>query len=325
MYVLSTTVCAFAPSAGLLIGFRLLQGLSGAAGLVIARAVVRDLYGGIELARFLSNLTLVSGLAPILAPFIGGQVLRFTDWRGIFGVLAVIGAALTLAAWRWIPETLSPSLRHTGGPGEALRTMRSLLSDRRFSGYLLTGGFTFAALFGYLSASSFVIQDIHGASPQTYSLLFGLNSIGLVACGQLNGKFLIGRVGMDAILATGLGIIALAACALLLMASGALGRAGLVPVSAGLFVLVSALGLVLSNATALALTRAPHAAGTAAALLGTFSSLVGAVASPLVGIAGEHTAVPMALVQLTGVLLAGACFAGLCRPWRRTVDGRAAQ
>ncbi|MFJ7954831.1 Bcr/CflA family multidrug efflux MFS transporter [Streptomyces sp. NPDC096319] len=315
VYVLATAVCALAPSAELLIGFRLLQGLAGAAGIVIARAVVRDLYDGVEMARFFSTLMLISGVAPIIAPLIGGQILRVTDWRGVFYVLTVIGVLLTLVVWRFLHETLPPERRHEGGVGQALRTMRGLLADRVFTGYMLTGGLAFAALFAYISASPFVVQEIYGASPQTFSLLFGLNSIGLVAVGQINGKLLVGRVSLDKALGFGLGTILLAAVALTLMTSGLLGDVGLVPIAAGLFVLMSAMGLAMPNTNAQALMRTPHAAGSASALLGTSSFLIGAVASPLVGIAGEHTAVPMAVVQLGCAVLALACFLGLCRPW----------
>ncbi|MGW2439526.1 Bcr/CflA family multidrug efflux MFS transporter [Streptomyces goshikiensis] len=316
VYVLATALCALAPTAGTLIAFRLLQGLAGAAAIVIARAVVRDLYDGVEMARFFSTLMLISGTAPIIAPLIGGQVLRFADWRGVFAVLTVVGLALTLLVWRGLGETLPAERRQTGGVGAALRTMRGLLADRVFAGYMLAGGFGFAVLFSYISASPFVVQEIYGASPQAFSLLFGLNSVGLIAVGQINGKLLVGRVSLDKALASGLGTITLASVALLLMSTGVFGEVGLVPIAAALFVLMSAMGLVLPNTNAQALMRTPHAAGSASALLGTSSFLVGAIASPLVGIAGEGTAVPMAVVQLACSLLSVGCFLGMCRPWR---------
>ncbi|MGH4027914.1 Bcr/CflA family multidrug efflux MFS transporter [Actinomycetota bacterium Odt1-20B] len=319
VYIVATAICALAPNAELLIAFRLLQGLAGAAGIVIARAVVRDLYDGVEMARFFSTLMLISGVAPVVAPLIGGQVLRVTDWRGVFVVLTGVGIALTLLVWRALPETLPPERRHSGGTGAALRTMGGLLKDRVFSGYMIAGGFAFAALFAYISASPFVIQEIYGASPQTFSLLFGINSVGLIVAGQINGKVLVGRVSLDKVLGLGLALIALASVALLLMASGVFGDdIGLFPIAAGLFVLMSSMGLAMPNTQSLALTRTPHAAGSASALLGTTSFLVGAVASPLVGIAGEDTAVPMAVVQLACALAAIACFVGLCRPWQHT-------
>ncbi|MEU2514277.1 multidrug effflux MFS transporter [Streptomyces syringium] len=317
IYVLATAVCAFAPTAELLIAFRLIQGLAGAAGIVIARAVVRDLYDGVAMARFFSTLMLISGVAPVIAPVIGGQVLRLTDWRGVFVVLTVVGVLLTLVVWRLLDETLPPGRRQTGGLGEALRTMRGLLADRVFTGYMLTGGFAFAALFAYISASPFVVQDIYGASPQTFSLLFGVNSVGLVLVGQINGKVLVGRVSLDKALAAGLAVVTLASVALLLMTAGVFGKSGLLPVATGLFVLMSAMGLTLPNTNAQALMRSRDAAGSASALLGTSTFLLGAIASPLVGIAGSQTAVPMAVVQVACACAALGCFLGLCRPFAR--------
>jgi DHA1 family bicyclomycin/chloramphenicol resistance-like MFS transporter len=306
VYVVATALCALAPTVELLVVFRLAQGLAGAAGIVIARAVVRDLHDGMAMARFFSTRMLISGVAPIVAPLIGGQILRVTDWRGVFVVLTVVGVLLGVVVWARLPETLAPAERHSGGVGEALRAMRGLLGDRGFSGYMLTGGFSFAALFAYIAASPFVIQEIYGASPQTFSLLFG-------------------RVSLDRVLTAGLVIVILAAAALLLMALGVFGEVGLAPVAAALFVLMSAMGVTLPNTQALALMRVKHAAGSASALLGTSSFLIGAIASPLVGIAGERTAVPMAVVQLAASLVALACFVGMCRPWNRRASAEGAE
>ncbi|MDT7844757.1 multidrug effflux MFS transporter [Streptomyces justiciae] len=325
VYVLATALCALAPTVETLVAFRLTQGLAGAAGIVIARAVVRDLYDGVAMARFFSTLMLIGGVAPIVAPLIGGQILRVTDWRGVFVVLTVIGALLAGLVWARLPETLPVEVRHVGGVGEALRSMRTLLADLPFAGYMLTGGFAFAALFAYISASPFVIQEIYGASPQTFSLLFGVNSVGLVAVGQINGKLLVGRVSLEKVLGAGLAIVTGAAAALLLMSLGVFGEVGLAPVAAALFVLMSAMGLALPNAQSLALLRTKHAAGSASALLGTSSFLIGAIASPLVGIAGEGTAVPMAVVQLSAALVALTCFMGMCRPWNRRASAEGAE
>ncbi|POX54756.1 Bcr/CflA family drug resistance efflux transporter [Streptomyces sp. Ru71] len=324
VYTLATVLCALAPTVELLVAFRLAQGLAGAAGIVIARAVVRDLYDGVAMARFFSTLMLISGVAPIVAPLIGGQILRVTDWRGVFVVLTVVGALLGGLVWFRLPETLAPGERHRGGVAEALHSMRRLLADLPFTGYLLAGSFAFAALFAYISASPFVVQEIYGASPQTFSLLFGLNSVGLVVVGQINGKVLVGRVRLDRVLAVGLVVLVLAATALLLMTAGVFGDVGLAPVAAALFVLMSAMGVTLPNTQSLALLRTRHSAGSASALLGTSSFLVGAVVSPLVGIAGEDTAVPMAVVQLAAALVALACFMGMCRPWNTRADAEGA-
>ncbi|MFG2548554.1 multidrug effflux MFS transporter [Streptomyces sp. NPDC048581] len=321
VYVVATVLCALAPTVEVLVAFRLTQGLAGAAAIVIARAVVRDLYDGVAMARFFSTLMLIGGVAPIVAPLIGGQILRVTDWRGVFVVLTVVGALLAGLVWWKLPETLPEAERQRGGVGEALRAMRGLLADGAFAGYTLAGGFAFAALFAYISASPFVIQEIYGASPQTFSLLFGINSVGLVVVGQINGKVLVGRVSLDRVLGAGLAIVILAATALLLMSLGVFGEVGLLPVAAALFVLMSAMGITLPNTQALALLRTKHNAGSASALLGTSSFLIGAIASPLVGVAGEDTAVPMAVVQLAAALVALACFMGMCRPWNRRADG----
>ncbi|KOV22364.1 multidrug effflux MFS transporter [Streptomyces caelestis] len=325
VYVVATALCAFAPTVELLVACRLAQGLAGAAGIVIARAVARDLYDGMAMARFFSTLMLISGVAPIVAPLIGGQVLRVTDWRGVFVVLTVVGALLTAVVWAKLPETLAPADRHGGGVGEALGSMRGLLADRAFTGYTLAGGFAFASLFAYVAASPFVMQEIYGASPQAFSLLFGLNSIGLMIMGQVNGKVLVGRVGLDKVLGVGLVVVVVAATALLVMSLGVFGEAGLVPVAAALFVLMSAMGITLPNTQTLALMRTRHAAGSASALLGTTSFLIGAIASPLVGIAGEDTAVPMAVVQLAAALVALACFLGMCRPWEGRTGAKGAK
>jgi DHA1 family bicyclomycin/chloramphenicol resistance-like MFS transporter len=321
IYVLATAVCAFAGSASLLIGFRLVQGLAGSAGIVIARAVVRDLYDGLAMARFFSTLQLISGVAPIIAPAIGGQILRLTDWRGIFVVCAAVGVLLTVVAWRRLHETLPPERRHRGELSSTFGSMRSLLADRVFAGYVLVGSFGFAALFTYVSASSFVVQDIYGASPQTFGLLFGLNSVGIVGIGQLNGKVLVGRVDMDKVLGAGLVLITLAASALVVLTSGVFGKAGLPEIAAALFVLMSSMGLVLPTANTLALLRTRKHAGSASALIGTSSFLAGAALSPLSGVAGDGTAVPMAITQIICVIIAGGCFVGLCLRGRRTVEG----
>ncbi|WP_053850516.1 multidrug effflux MFS transporter [Streptomyces sp. NRRL B-24085] len=325
VYVVATALCALAPTVEFLVGFRLVQGLAGAAGIVIARAVVRDLYDGVAMARFFSTLMLIGGVAPIVAPLVGGQILRVTDWRGVFVVLTVVGALLAALVWARLPETLPAAERHTGGVADALHSMRRLLADLPFTGYMLTGGFAFAALFAYISASPFVVQEIYGASPQTFSLLFGVNSVGLVVVGQINGKVLVGRVGLDRVLGVGLLVVTAAAAALLLMTTGVFGEVGLFPVAAGLFVLMSAMGVTLPNAQSLALLRTKHSAGSASALLGTSSFLIGAVASPLVGMAGEDTAVPMAVVQLAAALVALVCFMAMCRPWNRRATAEGAE
>jgi DHA1 family bicyclomycin/chloramphenicol resistance-like MFS transporter len=311
VYILASVACAFAMNAEVLTGLRLLQGLSGAAGVVIARAVVRDLTSGLAAARLFSSLMLVSGVAPIAAPVIGGQLLRFTSWRGIFVVLAVLGLVILVLTAVRLPETLPPKHRHQGGLGDTLRTMRGLFADRLFTGYVLTCGISFASLFAYVSGSPFVLQGVFGASAQTYSLMFGLNSIGIVGVTQLNGRVLINRFPMERLMTVGI-LIAMFAGAGLLVTVTATGG-GLLPVAVLLWVMVASLGLVMPNATALALSRADHSAGSASALLGTLQFLIGAAVAPLVGLAGEDSAVPMAVVITATATLALTVFLTMCR------------
>ena len=292
-YVAASLLCALAPTAAILVGLRLLQGLTGAAGIVIARAIVRDLYSGSAAARYFSRLILVMGLAPILAPVLGAQLLRFTSWHGIFLVLALITALLWLGAARALPETLPVERRRRGGFGDTVQTFRRLAADTQFIGYAVAGGLAFGAMFAYIAGSPFVLQGIYRVSPQTFSLIFGFNALGFVITSQINGS-LVSRIPPARLLTVGVtvtGVAGLAVLAVILI-----GGLGLAAVLLPLFVLVSSIGFVVPNAVALALSRHPEAAGTGSALLGVIQSGIGAAGAPLVGIAGITTALPMAVV-----------------------------
>jgi MFS transporter, DHA1 family, multidrug resistance protein len=300
-FVAASLLCGLATSVPMLVLLRLLQGLFGAAPQVVGRAVVRDLYDGAEAVRFFSLLMLVIGLAPIIAPVVGVQVLRFADWRMIFVVLAIIGAVVTAAALVLLPETHPAGRRQPTSLWGTVRGLLSLLSDRVLVGYALASGLAFAAMFAYISGSPFVVQNVYGGSPFTFSLIFGANALGLTLASQVNGR-LAGRVAARSMLTGGLGVTFLAGLAILgVVLSGIPHLAALV---VPLFVLISSLGFVMPNATALALSRHPEAAGSASALLGVLQFIVGAVAAPLVGLGGPNTAFPMALV--IALLSAGA-------------------
>jgi MFS transporter, DHA1 family, multidrug resistance protein len=302
-YAGASLLCALAPSVYALVGLRFVQGLAGAAGIVIARAVVRDMYTGREAARFFSMLMLVNGAAPILAPVLGGQVLEVTSWRGVFVVLAAIGVLLAAAAALGLPETLDAARRHPGGVGATLRTFGRLLADRGFLGHALACGLSFGAMFAYIAGSPFVLQEIYGASPQLFSVMFAANALGIVAASQLN-RVLIGRFEPRAIMVAALGVQAFAGVTLLVAV--AVGT-GVWPVVVLLFAVVSSLGLVMPNATALALADHPDVAGSASGLLGVMQFIVGATTAPLVGVAGTDTALPMAM--LIAALGVGGVFA----------------
>jgi DHA1 family bicyclomycin/chloramphenicol resistance-like MFS transporter len=293
-YVVVSLLCAVAPDVLTLTLLRFLQGFAGAAGLVVAQAVVRDLHSGAAAVRVFSSLMLIIGVAPILAPVLGGQLLELGSWRGIFVALAVIGGVVGLGVLAGLRETLAPERRDMRGLRQTMRTLRGLLRERDFMGYALASSFGFAAVFAYVSGSSFVLQDVYGASPQLYSVIFGVNGIGLIAASQVNAR-IVGRFEPVWLLRRALLTVACASIALLaVVTAGGLGAwAVMVP----LFVIVSALAFVLPNATALALAGHPHVAGAASALLGVIQFLTGALAAPLVGVAGTDTAVPMALVM----------------------------
>ena len=301
VYAVASVLCALAPNVLALMGLRFVQGLAGAGGVVIARAVVRDLHSGAAAVRLFSSLMLVTGLAPILAPLAGGQVLNHTSWRGIFWVLTVLSALIALLVTFGLRETLPKARRSTSGLAETLRTMRALLRDRWFVGHGLAGGLGFGALFAYISGSSFVLQGIYGVSPQLYSVLFAMNGLGLIAGSQVNAR-LVGRFGPAYLLRAGLVAIAVSASALLVVVS--VGGLGVVAVLVPMFVIVSSLAFVLPNSTALALNDHAAVAGTASALLGMGQFVIGAAVAPLVGAAGTESAVPMAAIMTVVALAA---------------------
>ncbi|KAB8144524.1 multidrug effflux MFS transporter [Chloroflexia bacterium SDU3-3] len=291
-YALASLLCVFAPSIGAFALLRLMQGVAGAAGIVIARAIVRDLFAGVEAAKVFSLLMLVNGLAPILAPVFGGQLLRLTSWRGVFATLAVVGVLLLLAALL-LPETLADEHRQSGGVGATLRTFRTLLGDGGFMRYALSCGLAFSSMFAYISGSSFVLQDLYGVSPQAFSMIFGANALGLMVVGQVSGR-LVGRVSPRRLLGAGLAGTALGGVALLAVVLAGAGLWGILP---ALFVVVASMGLVLPNATTLALSGHPRMAGSASALIGVLQYALGAAAAPFVGLGGGTSALPMAAVM----------------------------
>jgi DHA1 family bicyclomycin/chloramphenicol resistance-like MFS transporter len=259
-------------------------------------------------------LTLVTGLAPILAPVIGGQLLRLVSWRGIFVVLTAIGAALLVACYFWFDESLPPERRHAGGIGTTLRSFGRLLADRSFTGYALAGGLGFAAMFAYISGSSFVLQDIYRLSAQQFGFVFGGNALGLVIVAQVN-RWLVDRFPPRRVLACGLGT-SLAGGVLLLLA--VLGHWGLPAILVGLFCVVASIGMITPNARALAMAGYPDVAGTASALLGVLLFAIGGLVAPLVGVAGTTTALPMAVVIAALAAAALVLFAATTRPVKQT-------
>ena len=313
-FLLASVACALAPSAAVLVLLRLVQGLAGAAGIVISRAIARDLYSGRALMIFFSRLLLVAGLAPVIAPVLGGQLTRIMTWRGIFGVLAGFGAVLLLAGLFGLKETLPPERRIVGSFRRTLQGYNTLLHDRFFVGCALSSGLAGASMFAYIAGSTFVLQRIYGMSPQGFSLVFGCISLGLVAAAQ-GGARLALVWPLPRVLGFGLTINLLGATALLITVISGLPLGALI---GALVIMVCAVGLIFPTANALAMADYPDLAGTASSLQGLSQFVFGAVAAPLVGIAGEQTALPLGIVATSVSLCAMTSFASLVLPVARS-------
>ncbi|MEO3822103.1 multidrug effflux MFS transporter [Plantactinospora sp. B24E8] len=319
LHIAASALCVIAPNIGVLGTLRVLQGLGVAATSVVGMAVVRDLFSGSEFARMLSRLMLVMGAAPVLAPTLGSELLRWTRWHGVFVALGIFGLLLITVAWLGLPETLPVRRRRRGGALDTVRTYGGLLRDRTFLGLVLVAGLAMAALFAYVSGSSFVFQEQYGLDEQEFGLAFGAGAIGLITATQLNVR-LLRRYSPQQILVTALVVGSLAGFALLGFAVTNYG--GLPGILVSLWVVLAASGLAMPNAPALALSRHGEAAGTAAALLGAIQFGVGAVAAPLVGVLGNGSA-GMALVVVGGMVSALAVLVLVVRPARLAATGPA--
>ena len=297
---IASGLCALAPSAAMLSVWRFVQGASGGGGIVLARAIAADVAEGVAAARLFSLFMTVSSVAPIVAPVLGGGLLVATgSWRPMFWLLAATSAVLALAAWRLIPETLPVEERHSGGLRQTGRAFVGLARDRVFVGYALTVAFAYASLFGYISGSSFALQDVYGLTATQFSLVFAANAAGMIVLGLLNAR-LVRRFPVRRLLVVGLAASTVAAAVLLIVV---LTGASLVAVLAPLFVVVATRGLVSSNATVLGVQQAP-AAGSASAILGALMFAGGVLVTPLMALGGEGTALPMVAVVAGGAIAA---------------------
>lgn len=298
-YAVVSALSGFSPSIWILIVMRFLQGIMGAAGVAISRAVVRDMFSGSEMTKFFSLLMMVNGAAPVFAPIIGGQILRVTAWNGIFYVLGAVGFILFLIITFAFPETLALKNRNTGGIREMITTFEKLLTNRNFMGYVLSQSFIFAMMFAYISGASFVMEGVFGASPQMFSLIFAINGVGIVLATQLTG-FLSGRVSDTKLLISGLALAVI--CSLCLLGV-ILANSGLSLVWVCLFFVVSSMGIVNTAGFSLAMQDQSQHAGAASALLGVIRFACAGIVAPFVGIAGSGTAVPMGILIAICALL----------------------
>lgn len=309
-YVLVSITIALSASLEALVALRFLQGLTAAAGMVLANAMVRDLYDGAQMATFISRLFLIVGVAPILAPTLGAQFLHFGTWRTIFWGLAVFGLVLVTVALFLAPETLPQERRRRAGLRPALQSYAVLLGDRRFLGLMLTAGTAMGALFAYIGSATFIFQDLYGTSTQEYALIFAAGAGALTLASQVNG-FLVQRIHPVRILRVVLPTAVLIATLLL---TAALLELGVVAIVAGVILLLGATGFVMPNAPVIALHDHGERAGSAAALLGAGNFVVGALVAPITGAFDAASAVPMAAVMVGSTTVAVLAFWTLARP-----------
>jgi DHA1 family bicyclomycin/chloramphenicol resistance-like MFS transporter len=300
VHVLASVGVATAPSIELLGLFRVLQGMGAAAGGVVAMALVRDLFGGKPLVRMLSRLALVNGLAPLLAPLIGSQLLRVTSWRGIFVFLAAYGVFVVLAAVFFVVETLPRERRQESGHSTLAQRYRVLFGDRIFVGVALIGAMVFSGLFAYLSSSSFLFQDVYGMNAQQYGVLFAINSLGIVVGVQVSSR-LAQRFGPQWILAGSTSVMFLSAIAIVALD---LLHVGLVGVLVPLWLFICSCGFSFPQVQVLALANHGKEAGTAASLLGALNFGLAGLISPIVGFLGITTAAPMGAVMIATTSIA---------------------
>ena len=297
LFTLSSLGCMFANDIKIFLALRLIQGLTGAFGIVIARAIARDCTSGSELTRFFSMLMTVNGLAPILAPVIGGQILVFADWRGVFATLTLIGIILTVSSIKF-EETLPKKLRAKDF-SSSFKNFGDLTRDKYFFGHCLLQCAWFSVFFAYIAGSSFLFQDIYKVTPQTYSLIFGGLSCSLVAAGVLPMK-LAGKISELKMLGWA---VSQALIGGILFMICVISEASIELTILSLFVMVP-MGSVL-GATSFSLSMRNHGkeAGAASAFLGSLPMLAGGLMTPLVGIAGNQNAMPMAIIILVGNIL----------------------
>ncbi len=312
IFAASTLVCVFATSIQVFLFFRFIQGLAGAVGIVIARAIARDVAEGPALTKLFSMLMLVNGLAPILAPVIGGEILLFTSWRGIFAFLVLIGLALTLSAVLF-RESL-PSENRIHSLAASFKSFGTLLSNRYFLGHCLMQCFTFGAFFAYISGSSFVFQNIYGVSAQEYSLIFGGIGCAIALAGGVPARF-AGRISDVKLLRWSL-LQAFIGSLLILL--DCLVKAPLWAVILSLLIVIPMVSIMGAASFSLAMRAHGKNAGSASALIGFFSMISGGIMAPLVGIAGSANAMPMAIIMVIGEVGALFFFYTMIMPQHRS-------
>jgi DHA1 family bicyclomycin/chloramphenicol resistance-like MFS transporter len=310
LFVVSSLLCAFAPNITTLVAARFLQGFTASAGIVLSRAVVRDVFSGKELSKFFALLMVINATAPMIAPMAGGAILLlpFASWNTIFYFLSLLGLVIVLIVALRLKETLPPEKRIPSSVGHSVRTMGSLMKDRSFIGYALTVGFIHGGSFAYVSGTPFVYQGIYDVSPQVFSILFGINGLAIIS-----GSFIIGRfggiVGERRLLRNAV-IIAVSATFILLIMT--IIKGPLATLVIPIFIYMTTMGMILTSTFTLAMEKQGHRAGSASAVLGLLPLLLGSMVSPLVGI-NETTAIPMGAILFITSFIGSIAFFSLTK------------
>lgn len=307
LYLLTSLACAFAPNIGLFIALRFIQGFVASAGLVISRAIVRDRYNGVEMIKFMSLLTMISNIAPLISPTAGSTVTTFTSWVGVFVFLGLLGLLLTGVTVWGIKESLPVERRIPSNFREVRRNYGSLLRDRSFMGYALVNGILFSGVFAYVAGTPFIYQNMYGISPQLFSVLFALNGLGIILGSQLV-KRLAGRMDERRIFRIGLQLAFVTTAAILI---SVLVHGPFIALFISIFLFAASIGIIGPVSFTLAMESQGHIAGSAAAVLGTLQFALGAVTSPLVGLAGENSALPFGITIFATSILAVIAYAKL--------------
>ncbi|MDI4655330.1 multidrug effflux MFS transporter [Xanthobacter autotrophicus] len=290
LFIAGAIGCTIAGTAGQLAAWRFIQGLGGSIGMVISLAVVRDLYQGRAAVGLIALIMIVQGVAPVVAPLLGAAIIAVAPWRTIFAVLALIAIACMILVVAALPETRMPELRAVSRPLHAIHAYLQLIVSRRFIPYVATTALAMAGFFAYLASSSFIFISIYGLTPAAYSTLFAVNAIGLVIGAQVAPR-LLGRFRPESIVRAALAVYA--AVAVLLVALELNGGVPLAPFAVLLFIAIASSAFVMPLTSVMALESFGAVSGTAAALMGAVQFGAGTLASLVVSLTANGTALPM--------------------------------
>ncbi|MGC4104863.1 MAG: multidrug effflux MFS transporter [Thermomicrobiales bacterium] len=296
IFIAGSAGCALAESAGQLIAFRLIQAIGASASVVVARAMVRDLFDRDEAARMLSILTAIMVIAPMVAPTIGAQILHLGSWRAIFGLLAVLGVGTLASLLTIMPETLPADRRDRRALISIQASYLDLVRHRRFMSYALASAFVSAGLFAYVAGSSFAFIDHYHRSPEVFAGIFAMNSLGVISANLVNAR-LVSRLGSDRLLRIGAGAAAVSS---LLVFASAWGYLGAVALAASLFTFTTSSGFIMANAISGGMAVSPKGVGAASAVLGCMQYGGGFIGATLLGVSANGTLLPLGIVMAIG-------------------------